>query len=126
MKRLAAQFMGREPLNEIGQCFETAIRQACFAPDANESIRLCHGLGVANAPGQEGLVMGHAWVELVDPIKGKLAFDTTWGTVQPAEQYRLGGKVFYVVEYTREVALCLWKLHNYPGPWDLRIKSEMK
>lgn len=73
----AVEAMGRKPINPIGQCFETAIRQLLFAGDAPDDARLCHGLGIANMPGQEGKVMAHAWVEYDHPGHGRIAMDTT-------------------------------------------------
>lgn len=117
------ELMGKEPMNKIGSCFDTAAAHILFAGLPPEA-RLCHGLGVANAPGQEGSVMAHAWIEYFnDHHKLKLAFDTTWDVHGVADQYREQMKISYVVEYTREEALALYIKHDYPGPWDKKIRD---
>lgn len=119
-RRLAIRKYGRAPVNPIGTCFDTAAFQL-IAPEAPPSVRLCHGIGIANLPGQEGLEMAHAWIELVTNLGQKIALDTTWGDKALAERYRQELQLSYVVEYTQEQALELWKKHDYPGPWDERI-----
>lgn len=114
---------GRKPVNPIGQCFESAIRQACFAeyPEGAQ-VKLCHGIGVANLPGQEGCPMGHAWVEVIIPGQ-RVALDTTWGVRRLAADYRRDMKLEFVLEYTPAAALTLWRLHDMPGPWHRRIRE---
>jgi hypothetical protein len=118
----AVELMGRPPVNPVGECFESAIRQALFPPDPPPGLRLCHGIGIANAPGQEGSTMGHAWVEWNAGLR-RVALDTTWGVVQEASAYRANFQLSHVREYTRDQAGLLWRLHDMPGPWDLKIRT---
>jgi hypothetical protein len=119
----AIELMKRKPVNPVGECFDHAIHQLLAPGDAPSSARLCHGIGVANMPGQEGNRMAHAWVEFVDNAGRKLAIDTTWGMIQPAYKYRKDGRLDYVVEYTVEQARLLWEINNMPGPWDPAIRA---
>lgn len=112
---------GRQPLNPIGQCFESAIRQVLFGRNP-PNAKLCHGIGVATAPGIQGKVMGHAWME-ADWPDGRRACDTTWGTCMDAGAYRRHLQLEHVLEFTPRQALFLWGLFDMPGPWDLRIRA---
>jgi hypothetical protein len=102
----------------FGHCFDTA--GLCFLRDYRNrpNARLCHGIGIANAPGQEGNAIAHAWIE-IDGI----AYDADWDVYQPAAIYRRNQKVSYVVEYTFEEMWQLWNKTDNPGPWDEKIKS---
>lgn len=115
--------MGRKPINPIGQCFDSAAYQAVLGKDPPPDLRLCHGIGVANMPGQAGEPIAHAWVEIDFPDRGRAAFDTTWGLWQEAAAYRRGFQCSYVHEYTRGEALVLWAKHDMPGPWDPKIRA---
>ena len=117
----AIRRMGREPMNPVGQCFESAIRQLVCPSDTPGDARLCHGIGIATMPGQEGNVMGHAWVEY-DHGLTRMAIDTTWGVQQEAGVYRRKMRLNYVREYTRDQAIWLWKFKGNPGPWDMAIR----
>lgn len=122
IKRAIELMKGRKPVNPVGECFETAIRQLLFAGDAPEDARLCHGIGTANMPGQEGLEMGHAWVECNRGLI-RVAFDTTWGMIQNAAVYRKRGDLRAIVEYTAGQARLLWEIYDMPGPWDPAIRA---
>jgi hypothetical protein len=117
----AAALMKRQPVNPVGKCFDSAAFQLVLPDDVPPDAMLCHGIGVANMPGQEGCRIAHAWVEYTDELGRRLAIDTTWGMIQPAEKYRKDGALDYVVEYSAEQTRLLWKLHNMPGPWDPAI-----
>lgn len=120
--REAVKAMGCEPVNPIGTCFDSTgitFIQDCSGPRKSNE-RLCHGIGIANMPGQEGREMIHAWIEF-DHREQRFAFDTTWGKAHPAEKYREDLRCNYVVEYTYEETLALWKKHDMPGPWDPKI-----
>ena len=122
----ASELMGgRKPINEVGTCFDSSY--LTFIHPTNSSIRqpgdrLCHGIGVANMPGQEGNVMGHAWIEF-DHQGRRAAYDSIWGVTTSAEKYRADLKLEYVREYTFEDAVVLGHLHDYSGPWDDKIKA---
>ena len=115
--------MGQEPLNPIGTCFDSAAHQMVHGEEPPPSLRMCHGIAVANMPGQEGLTIGHACVECFDDTKGVVvAIDTTWGVVQSAAKYRADLKLSHVTEYDRETFIRMWTANGYPGPWDNNIK----
>lgn len=109
---------GREPKNPIGSCFDTVAWQARHGENRPDNLLICHGLGVANLPGQQGHTMAHAWLEW-----GNTAFDTTWGVSMNRFKYRKEIQLKYLVQYTYDEFMCLWLEHNYPGPWDKKIKS---
>jgi hypothetical protein len=83
---------------------------------------MCHGVGIANKPGEEGRRIAHAWIELDHPEYGRIAIDPIWLCAQEADHYRKNLQVEYVVMYSREEFLRLWAEHDYPGPWDKRVK----
>jgi hypothetical protein len=119
--KAAAKIMGREPLNEIGSCFDTAGMHF-LAAGFPEDSKLCHGIGIANIPGQEGKLMGHAWIEYYDKKrKVTAAFDTTWGISTPADHYRKQLNLSYCVVYTKREAFANWSKTDMPGPWDPKI-----
>lgn len=118
----AERIMGKKPLNPIGSCFDSAAYQFTHSPNRPKDCVICHGIGVANVPGQEGQTMAHAWLEYTfDNIR--CAMDTTWGVVELASAYRRDLKLAYVVEYDYLEFLMLWARHNYPGPFDKNIKA---
>lgn len=118
----AARLMKREPINPIGKCFDSSAHQAVYGDDPPEDMRICHGIGIANMPGEEGHQMGHAWLEWSLREK-RIAFDTTWGVATCAAHYRKMLRVSYVVEYTRDEFLKNWIAHDMPGPWDEKIRE---
>lgn len=122
MTRAGCVIMRKEPVNPIGSCFDSAAAQLFAGGEPPPGLRLCHGIGIANTPGQEGRRIGHAWIEFDHPQE-RAAFDTTWDVITGAAHYRAQLHLEYVIEYTREEALALWIKHNYPGPWDERIKA---
>ena len=122
--------MNSEPVNPWGSCFDSAGRVFLLNEIWPEDARLCHGIGIANKPGEEGVVMAHAWIEFEMPdytgYTGRAALDPIWMVAQEAEVYRRNFQVSKVVEYTREEFRQLWIEHNYPGPWDPEIKAQTK
>ncbi len=114
----AIEVMGFEPINEIGQCFDATFLQMLGGGEPPEDLKLCHGIGIANMPGQEGNQIAHAWLEW-----GGKAYDCIWGTMQDAKSYRENFNLTYVVEYTFEEAVALGRKHDRSGPWDLKIKA---
>lgn len=114
----AKQMMGREPVNPIGECFDSVGVQAVKWMYAGRTFTVCHGIGVASMPGEEGNKIKHAWIE----IHG-FAYDTTWGLSQKIDKYRADMKLKYVVEYSIEEFFSLWVKHDFPGPWDQKIEN---
>ncbi len=101
---------------DFGHCFDSAgIEFLKFPPGAI----LCHGIGTANMPGQEGDAIAHAWIE----FEG-LAYDTVWRVAVPIQKYREYFCVSYCVEYPLSEVLKLWGETDYPGPWDEKIKAQ--
>jgi len=102
----------------FGRCFETAafavVRFPCGA-------KVCHGIGLANVPGQEGETIAHAWIEL-----DGIAYDATYLTRTPASLYRENLKVSYVVEYTQSQIWRNCRKYNSFGPWDEKIKAGLE
>lgn len=105
------KLMGRKPINPIGECFECSTRYL-LDPKLNKdflklkNVRLCHGIGICNIPGQEGEKIAHGWIEFTtieDNVD--IVFDTTWGTLTKASLYRKRLKLKYVIEYTPKEAL---------------------
>jgi len=104
------------PINPLGECFDSSFH--CLVDDrTDKTAKLCHGIGIANAPGQEGMKMKHAWLE-----NNGIAFDTTWGVKQKASVYRENLKLNYVVEYSKDEAFKLGLASDHTGPWDKKIK----
>jgi hypothetical protein len=115
-----------------GDCYEKALGLIAFlwSPLANEpSARLIHANVVGQGP-IEGVVHGHAWVEVdrqipvppgVDPRFGLVrhAVDHSQGTEVelPADLYRRIGRVTNAVEYTRDQARHLAAKTKHYGPW---------
>ena len=99
-----------------GQCFDAAA--LTFISCRHDDARLCHGIGIANAPGQEGNVIKHAWIE-----RDGIAYDVIWEVKLPADEYRKGLQVSYVVEYNFEEAWANWVRTNMPGPWCPKIAA---
>lgn len=114
----AVKAMGREPINPIGECFDSTGFQAMKWLLAGKLFKVCHGIGIASMPGQQGREMKHAWLE----VQG-LAYDTTWGVTCNAGKYRSDLKLRYVIEYDPEDFFRNWIKHDFPGPWDEKIEA---
>lgn len=113
---------GKKPVAPIGQCFDNTGLAVLGSPEMMNKMTVCHAIGTATMPGQEGNEMKHAWIEFIK--EGELlAADTTWGFVCEAKQYREQLNVTYVVEYTAKEYLALWKEHDHPGPYDEKIEK---
>lgn len=121
---------GELPANPIGSCFDatafqfvhTAREVAAGNPNAPTDCVMVHGIGVANLPGQEGELMGHAWLEFTHPKTGqKLAMDCVWLKFVPRDHYHRECKVRFCVKYTFDEFMQLWVQHDYPGPYHPKI-----
>jgi hypothetical protein len=99
-----------------GQCFDVAALIAVDNAHDHPDLRLCHAIGVANAPGEEGLDIAHAWIEW----QGR-AYDVIWEVCQEAALYRANLKLSYIVEYTIAELWQNWLATDMPGPWDEKI-----
>lgn len=121
----AIEIMGQEPIMPIGKCFDNAgffLMSLALNEKPPSNLFLCHGIGISNAPGEDGLTIAHAWLEI-----GDQAFDPVWGVLQNRNEYRAGLRLSYVINYSIYEALDLWMKHDYPGPWDpviLRISDK--
>jgi hypothetical protein len=114
---------GRQPVNPIGQCFDSAAWVFVKWPGISKrpDIRLCHGIGVANLPGQEGMTIAHAWIEFDDAKHGRCALDTAWMIAVTAAKYRADLQVSFSLEYGFDEFIKLWQELGYPGPYQDRI-----
>lgn len=110
------------PPNPWGSCFDAAAWNLVRNDDWGNP-RMCHGICVANKPGEEGTLIAHAWIELDHPEHGRIAIDPIWLVAQPADHYRKTLQVSYVAMYSRAEFLRLWAERNYPGPWDERVRA---
>lgn len=113
--------VGHLPINPMGECFSSAAAQVLLTENLPEDVRLCHGIGRAQAPGEEGEPMGHAWVEYSTTKGLRVAIDTTWGVYVPAEDYRRDAQIEYCVEYSPAEVRALSKPPRPVGPWDAHI-----
>ena len=121
----AIKEMGQEPMNPIGQCFESAGHQFVFGDNPDNTVIL-HGIGISNMPGEEGKEIAHAWLEFQSEHQGTLAIDTTWGIITQADHYRKSLQLKYMKSYNKKEFLQLWELHNIPGPFDEKILEVTK
>jgi len=112
-------FLGREPVNPYGSCFDAAAR-LILTPSFLE-ISMVHGIGIANKPGEEGNEIAHAWVEFTHTDNERYAIDPIWMVAQPVKIYRNNLKVNYAVEYKKIDFMQRWIKTNFPGPWDDKI-----
>tara|TARA_R100000963_G_C4638025_1_gene101885 strand:+ start:429 stop:881 length:453 start_codon:yes stop_codon:yes gene_type:complete len=130
---------GRKMKNEFGSCFDSIAPElidlqfvipisvdeiAVTEHEDFSDVKICHAIGVANMPGQEGQEMAHAWIEFND-TKGnvKVAFDVIWGLATPSNLYRHNLSISHIVEYTIQEFYNLWEENGTPGPWDKKIKE---
>lgn len=111
------------PANPWGSCFDAAAWNLVGNDDWG-GPQMCHGVGTANKPGEEGRKIAHAWIELDHPEHGRIAIDPIWLVAQDAELYRKNLQVEHVVTYSREEFVRLWRQHNFPGPWDEKVKAQ--
>lgn len=109
-----------EPPNPWGSCFDAVAHNVLG--NLKEDITICHGIGIASRPGQEGMRVAHAWIEFEHP-EGRAALDCIWLKAVPAKKYRDDLKVEYVHEYTTGQFMTLWTQHDFPGPWDQAISN---
>jgi hypothetical protein len=77
---------------------------------------VCHGICIANAPGEEGITITNAWFEWDD-----ISYDTIMGYSYPAEFFRSKIQTSLVKRYSIKEFMRLWKKYDYPGPWDEKL-----
>jgi hypothetical protein len=117
---------GEKAANPFGSCFDAAAYNLLANYESGiENMTMCHGIGTANYPGQEGKRICHAWIEF-DHAQGRAAIDPIWLIAQPAELYRTNLKVELVIEYSKQQFMKTWLDTDYPGPWDARIMALTK
>lgn len=114
---------GRKPVNPIGTCFDSAAWAIVGRRDISANPVMCHGIGVTNIPGEEPVPMAHAWIEFTNRAGRRLALDTTWMIGQRAKKYRRSLQISLVIEYPFKQFCALWIKHNFPGPYDDRIRA---
>lgn len=110
---------GKMAPNPFGSCFDAAAHNFIGNMEV-ESMVMCHGIGIANYPGQEGQRICHAWIEFDHP-QGRAAMDPIWLMAQPVDIYRKNFQVELVVEYSKDDFIAKWKETGFPGPWDERV-----
>lgn len=108
------------PPNPWGSCFDATAHNFLANMD-EESIAVCHGVCVATREDQKGMIIGHAWLEFQHEGE-TVAMDCIWLKFIRAVEYRKHMNPLYAVRYGREEFIRLWKLHDFPGPWDERVR----
>lgn len=127
LKEAQLRMQGKEPLNPIGQCFESALHayfqlRQLELKGAIKNLMLVHGIGTSNFPGQEGKKIAHAWLTF-----GKddefLAFEPTWGLITEAAKVIKDLQVEHVSTYRHShLVKEITKNNNIDiGPWDKKI-----
>ena len=121
----AIETIGKEPVYPIGKCFDNIIPALRDLKESKEffNIKICHGIGIANMPGQEGKSMAHAWLECQNEQGCIFALDVSWMVIQPAVFYKKELSVKYEVKYSIDEFLDMFFENNYPGPWDKKIQE---
>lgn len=111
------------PPNPYGTCFDATAHN--FLANKDEpTLRVCHGVGIANKPDELGNTIGHAWLEFErDGVK--IALDCNWLVFQPAERYRKMLQMSYVVEYDAQQFMDMWMKTDFPGPWDAKVMAHV-
>lgn len=111
---------GKPPANPMGSCFDSAAHALVQMGDTQGviDIRVCHGIGISNVPGEPAEAISHAWIEVLTLRWGRIAIDAVWMLSQPAELYRSNLQVSLVKEYSRELFMKKWHETGYPGPWE--------
>lgn len=118
---IATRVMGRKPDSQLGSCFESCAiwmidPRRMIPPD----VVVVHGIGVSNFPGQEGMAIGHAWLEgTID--KRWAVIDVIWNIATTVENYYKQLQLSHMVVYPRKQFLKLWGETGFPGPWDKKI-----
>ena len=114
------------PGNPYGSCFDAAAHNLLANIDAVDGLTMCHGIGIANKPGEEGLTIAHAWLEFNHSECGRIAFDPIWLVAKDADHYRSSLQASLIITYTPKEFLSLWARHYYPGPYDERVLKHTK
>lgn len=124
LKKVKKLMKGREPVNPLGNCFDSSLSQMFAWEEDPPELVLCHAIGIANFPGQEGEEMAHAWVEFTTPKGEKAAVDTTYNLIIDAAHYRKQLNIKYLVCYTKEQLLKEHKDEYHP--FDKKIRDFLR
>lgn len=120
------EIKGREPVNPVGSCFDSAAFQLVFSPTSRfTAVKLCHGIIKANAPGSENMEVPHAWIEANDAGQS-VVLDPIWGEVIPRDHFYSTFKPYMVHTYSKGRVTTLWAMHDHPGPWHPKLIEKMK
>ena len=130
LKEAVLKMGGLEPMNPIGQCFESALhayyktRQYELSGQIKD-LALVHGIGIANMPGQVGKTIAHAWITYFasDDLETLRAFEPTWGVLTTHAKILTDLKVKYAKAYSyEEIKSEITKNNNIDiGPWDPKV-----
>ena len=130
LKEAVLKMGGLEPMNPIGQCFESALhayyktRQYELSGQIKD-LALVHGIGIANMPGQVGKTIAHAWITYFasDDLETLRAFEPTWGVLTTHAKILQDLKVKYAKAYDYEqIKYEITKNNNIDiGPWDSKV-----
>lgn len=114
-------FLDMEAANPFGSCFDSAAK-LLLTWNRGKAV-MCHGVCIANKPGEEGETIAHAWLEFVHEDFKTYAVDPIFMVAQDRYEYRKNLKPSYIRQYKFKEFFELWTLHDYPGPWDPEIKK---
>ena len=122
---------GLEPQAPIGMCFTAALDALSVLQDKAlngeaSDVKLVHGIGTANMPGQEGRTIAHAWIEFNHKQSDqRMVMEPIWCIVTTAKNLRESLKVSYSVEYSLEdLKTLMFKDGRFDtGPWDEKINA---
>jgi len=115
---------GKAPVNPWGSCFDSAAHNLLANTDCD--VTMCHGVGISTHPASAGKKIAHAWLEFDHEKYGRLAIDPIYLIAQRAEIYRKNLQAELVVTYSAREFIALWTKHDYPGPYDDRVKMHTK
>lgn len=115
--------VGPEPINPYGMCFDIVGHHAVYwaLHEGETDFKVCHGIGIANRPGEEGRTIAHAWLEALNK-----SYDVVWGVWVPKQKYRADLKARDVREYGWEEFYATWRQYDYPGPWDHKVIAALQ
>lgn len=114
-----------ETQNPIGTCYECVAAHVLEWKKGHlpSSLRIIHGICVANVPGEEGTTITHAWFEW-----NGWAYDVIMGQKYDLELFRETTKVSRSYKYTVQKFMRQWKKFKYPGPWEeelIKIQKDL-
>ncbi len=110
------------PINPMGSCFASTSNDILKNPSLPTNAYVCHGVVICDVEGatERGMEIPHAWIEFED--NGILkAIDTTFGTIQDAENYREIKKAKIWHKYNKLQFLALLKKHGGRVPFDAKL-----